>query len=188
MALPQEKRYTFADILSREDGQRYELYDGQLVALSAPSNLHQKIVAELTRQLGNCLLGKPCRVYPGAFDVQLFAQEGDAPQDIRTVLQPDVSVVCDPEKRKGHGCKGAPDLVIEILSPLTQRIDRRVKYELYQKAGVPEYWIVDPEQQMVQVHTLEDGWYGSPVAYLATAEVPVGVLEDCRIDLKIVFQ
>lgn len=187
MPLPEEKRYTYADILEWNDEKRYELYSGELVALSSPANIHQEIVADLVRQFGNYLIGKKYKVYPAPFDVRLFERDGDKPWDIDTMVQPDISVVCDPRKTEGHGCKGAPDLVVEVLSPSTQRCDRRTKFNLYQKAGVSEYWVVDPESQVVLVHTLEEEQYCIPIAYTAKAVVPVTVLDDCKIDLNTVF-
>ena len=185
--LPQAQHYTFADLLTWEDRTRYELYDGQPVALASPSNVHQEICMALSAQIYNFLRGKKCKVYPAPFDVRLFEEAGDAPEDVYTVVQPDISVVCDPGKLADAGCKGAPDLILEVLSPSTQRHDRLTKFNLYQQAGVREYWIVDPEARVVLVHTLEDGHYHSPAAYSAGASVPVGVLEDCRIDLSTVF-
>ena len=104
-----------------------------------------------------------------------------------TLVEPDLTVICDPSKLDKYGCKGAPDLVIEILSPSTWRHDCLVKYNLYQRAGVQEYWIVDAEKQVVLVHTLEEGQYHAPRAYTARDTVPVGVLEDCAVDLTAVF-
>ena len=184
-----EESYSYADLLAWEDDpSRYELYDGQPVALASPSDIHQRISMSLSVQLGGYLLGKKCRVYAAPFDVRLFEEKSDSPQSVKTVLQPDLSVVCDPDKVDRHGIHGAPDMVIEILSPATARSDRIVKYDLYQQAGVREYWIVDPETRTVSVHTLEDGAYYSAVVYTAGMSVPVGILEDCTIDLSQVFQ
>lgn len=179
--------YTYADILSGNDDTRWELYDGELVALDSPSDIHQEISAALVAQLYNYFSGEKGRVYHAPFDVRLFERVYDQVWEVRDVVQPDISVVCDESKLDKHGCKGAPDLIIEILSPSTQERDRFIKYELYQKAGVREYWVVDPSQQAVAVHTLEDGRYHSPVVYSAEAAVPVGVLENCTIDLTTVF-
>ena len=98
-------------------------------------------------------------------------------------------MVCDPKKLDERGVRGAPDLVIEILSKTTRRLDLLSKYNIYQRAGVREYWIVDPDTQTVTVHTLEDGKYRSPaVVYRSDASVPVGVLEGFQVDLKTVFE
>lgn len=185
--LPQERRYSFADLLAWDDNTRYELYDGHPVALASPSNVHQLICMEISRQLANYLMGKRYKVYPAPFDVRLFEGAGDTPEDVSTVVQPDISVICDSSKTDGHGCKGAPDMVIEVLSSSTARYDRLVKFNLYQQAGVQEYWIVDPTAHIVQVHTLEDGAYHASVAYPSSAAVPVGILEGCSIDLSTVF-
>lgn len=184
--LPKEQRYTLADLLTWDDNTRYELYDGRPVAMASPSNAHQLICNELSRQLSNYLLGKRCKVYPAPFDVQLFAEKDDPPENISTVVQPDISIVCDPEKTSGHGCKGAPDMVVEVLSPSTERCDRLLKFNLYLQAGVREYWIVDPDNRMVSVHILKDGAYQTTV-YGEDSSVKVGVLDDCTIDLSPVF-
>ena len=185
--LPQEQCYTYADLLSWDDSIRYELYDGQPVALASPSNEHQLICMEMSRQLANYLVGKRCKVYPAPFDVRLFEEEDDSPEDISVVVQPDISVVCDPRKTDGHGCKGAPDLVIEVTSPSTAHYDHLLKFNLYQRAGVREYWIVDPATRVVSVYTLEENGKYQAAAYGADASVPVRVLGDCTIDLSTVF-
>ena len=186
--LPQEKRYSYADLLSWDDNTRYELYDGQPVALASPTDVHQNILGELYLQLGNYLKGKKCRAYLSPFDVRLFEEEGDSPEDVDTVVQPDLMVVCDKGKVDRHGVHGAPDLVIEILSPSSARYDRLVKFSLYQRAGVKEYWLVDPSTRTVSVHTLEDGAYHAATVYSSDLAVPVGVLEGCNVDLSTVFE
>lgn len=187
MALPQECRYTYEDLLEWEDGIRYELYDGVPVAMSSPSDVHQEISVALSAQLYNYLRGKKCRVYYAPFDVRLFERTGDRPENVDTVVQPDLMVVCDRNKVDRHGVRGAPDLVIEILSDSTRRLDRLTKLKLYQEAGVREYWIVDPVSRTVAVYILEEGAYHGAETYSADAVVPVGVLEDCQIDLSAVF-
>lgn len=187
LALPQEYLYTYADLLEWEGDGRYELYDGRPRAMSSPSDIHQEISMALSAQLYNYLKGKQCKPYAAPFDVRLFAQQGDRPEDTDTVVQPDLMVVCDPEKVDRHGVRGAPDLVIEILSESTRQLDRLVKFSLYQRAGVREYWIVDPANRSVAVHTLEEGAYHGAAAYPFDAVVPVGVLEGCQIDLSAVF-
>lgn len=184
--LPQEQRYTFADLLSWDDNTRYELYDGQPVALAAPSLAHQLICAELLRQIANYLVGKRCKIVPAPFDVRLFEEKDDTPEDVSFVVQPDLSIVCDPDKADSHGCKGAPDMVIEVISPSSARYDRLLKFNLYQRAGVREYWIVDPSTRTVSVFTLENGGYHA-AAYGADSSVPVGILDDCAVDLSTVF-
>lgn len=187
MPLPKEERYTLADVLTWDEQERAELIDGALVMMAPPSRIHQKISAELGRQLGNYLEGKKCEVYAAPFAVRLFEKAGDRPEDVDTLVEPDLSVICDPGKLDDMGCKGAPGLIIEILSPSTQRHDRLTKYNLYQRAGVREYWIVDPAARSIQSFVLEDGHYtaagfGSPGDVLK-----VNVLEGCFIELSKVF-
>jgi Uma2 family endonuclease len=152
MVLPAEKaRYTFADCLTWGENERIEIINGEAIMMAPPSRIHQEILTELTRQLANFLEGKRCKVYPAPFGVRLFEKDGNAPEDVDTLVEPDITVVCDRDKLDKHGCKGAPDLVIEILSPPSLRHDRLIKLGLYQRAGVREYWIVDPENKSVQV-------------------------------------
>ena len=188
MALPAKKeRYTYADYLLWEGPERYELIDGEAVMLSAPSTAHQLVSGELYRQLANYLEGKKCRVIAAPFDVRLFEEKDDRPEDVRTVVQPDISVICDRNKLDAHGCKGAPDMVIEILSPSNRRHDRLVKLDLYQRAGVREYWIVSPEAQTVEVFLLEDGRFIIQGFYEKNDIAKVHALEGCFVELCKVF-
>lgn len=188
MALPAGKaRYTFADVLTWNESERIEIIDGEAFMMAPPSSVHQAIVAELTRQFGNFLEGKRCRVYPAPFGVRLFQREGEAPEDVDTVVEPDLSVVCDRDKIDRQGCKGAPDLVVEILSPASLRHDRFVKLALYQRAGVREYWIVDPEYKSLQVFTLDGGMLRIAEEYGQNDVAKAGVLEGCFIELSKVF-
>ncbi len=187
MPLPQEKRYTLADALAWDEQDRIELIDGYPVMMAPPSRAHQEAVMELSAQLHAYLKGKKCKVYPAPFAVRLFEQDGESPEDVDTLVEPDVSVVCDPSKLDEIGCKGAPDLVMEVLSPSTMRHDRFTKFNLYQRAGVREYWIVNPAEKSVQVFVLEEGHYAAKDFGIAGGTVRVNVLEDCTIDLSQVF-
>lgn len=188
MAPPAEKRrYTFGDVLEWEEGELVEIIEGEVLLFSTPSRFHQDISGEMFRQLANYLDGKKSRVYAAPFAVRLFEQDGDTPEDVDTMVEPDLSVVCDRNKLDKYGCKGAPDLVIEILSPSTQRHDRLVKLNLYQRAGVREYWIVSPEDQTVQVLTLSNGLLLPHEVYGRGDIARVNVLEGCFIDLGKVF-
>ena len=189
MALPAEEiRYTFADVLAWDEEERVELINGEAFLLAAPSRIHQKISFEMGRQIGNYLEGKKCEVYLAPFSVRLFEKDGEAPDNVNTIVEPDISVVCDRSKLDTHGCKGAPDLVVEILSPATQRRDRLVTLNLYQRAGVREYWIVNPEDQTVQVMLLDgDGMLRLHEIYDRRDVAKVNVLEGCFIELRKVF-
>ena len=189
MALPAEKtRYTFADVLSWDEDERIEIIDGEAFMMATPSRIHQEISGELFRQLANFLEGKQCRVYPAPFGVRLFARDGDGPEDVDTLVEPDISVVCDRSKLDQHGCKGAPEMVIEILSPSTLRHDRLVKLNLYDQAGVLEYWIVDPQNRAVQVFR-RDGGAALRICeeYGHTQVAKVSVLDGCFLELIKVF-
>lgn len=185
--MPQERLYTLADILDWDGQQRMELIDGVPVMMAPPSRLHQKICGELFGQLHEYLKGKECEVYAAPFAVRLFEREDDFPMDTVTMVEPDLSVVCDPRKLDDIGCKGAPDLVIEILSPSSRRHDRITKFNLYRRAGVREYWIVDPSDQSVQSFLLENNAYIARDFAVNDDKIKVNVLQDCVIDLAPVF-
>ena len=189
MALPAEKeRYTFADCLTWGVDERIEIVDGEAVMMAPPTTAHQLISGEMFRQLANYLEGKKCRAIPAPFAVRLFEKDGDSPEDVDTMVEPDISVVCDSSRLDKHGCKGAPDMVVEILSPSTQRHDRLVKLGLYQRARVREYWIVNPEDQTVQVMLLDDGGVLQlHEVYDRQSVAKVNVLDGCFIELSKVF-
>jgi len=188
MAIPAEnRRYTFADVLTWDEKDRIEIVDGEAVMMAPPTRVHQEISGELFGQLRDYLQGKKCRVYAAPFGVRLFEQDGDDPEDVDTMVEPDISVICDSSKLDDMGCKGAPDLVIEVLSPSTRRYDRMTKFGLYQRAGVRELWFVDPETKDVQTFVLDGGRYFVKDYGTAEDKLKVEVLEDCVIDLSTVF-
>ena len=187
-ARKETQTFTYGDYLKWDDGERWELIDGEAYNMSpAPQRLHQKILGELYLQLGTQLKGKTCEVYLPPFDVRLpLGDEKEA--DIINVVQPDISVICDPKKLDKKGCIGAPDFIIEILSPGNPRRDKMEKFNLYEMAGVKEYWLVSPEGQMVEVFLLgPDGTYGRPQMYTETDTVAISVLKDIHIDLGVVL-
>lgn len=188
MALPIEKaRFTFADYCTWSENKRIELLEGEPVIMAPPSRIHQEISMELSRQLSNYLEGKQCKVYAAPFSVRLFATADDTPESVQTVFEPDITVICDQNKMDHYGCKGAPEMIIEILSPITARHDRLVKFGQYQKAGVLEYWIVSPEEESVQVFLLNNGQLLLHEVYGKTEVAKVNTLDDCFIELKKVF-
>ena len=175
-------RYTYEDYFNWDDGNRYELIDGEAYFMEpAPSYGHQDISVELTAMIHNYLKSRPGKVYHAPFDVRLNADTTD-----NTVLQPDLVVFLDRSKLSGTGSKGAPDMVVEILSPSTARHDKVRKFNQYLKAGVKEYWIVDPKAKTVAVNLLEDGRYVTTL-YGEPDEVAVYILEGCVIKLSEVF-
>ena len=176
-----EQRYTYSDYLEWDDDQRWELIDGVPFLMSAPSRQHQKISVNLTGLLYNYLKGKTCELYAAPFDVRLNADTLD-----NTVVQPDVLVICDSEKLDDAGCKGAPDFIVEILSPSTSSRDRHLKFDLYRKVGVREYWVVEPDENIVSVHILTNEDYITRI-YGETDAAPISVLDNRKIDLAEVF-
>jgi len=182
-ALPDyNKRYTYSDYVKWDDDKRWELIDGVAYMMSAPNRYHQGILGNLYVLFRAFLKGKKCKVYLAPFDVRLNADTLD-----NTVVQPDLLIVCNHSKLNDAGCKGAPDMVVEILSPSTSRYDRTLKFNTYKKAGIIEYWVIDPETKTLAVHILKDNEYITQ-AYLDDNTVPVHVLEDCKIDLSEVFE
>jgi len=181
--LKDEELYTYADYASWDDDVRCELIDGRVYMMApAPSESHQDISGEMYRQFANFLLDKQCKVFHAAFDVCLNA-DGDGE---KTVVQPDIVVVCDRSKLDGKRCNGAPDMVVEILSPSSSNRDNLLKYIKYMEAGVKEYWIVDPDDKILRVCLLKDGKYDS-IDYIKPDKVAVQTLEGCVIDMKRVF-
>ena len=182
-ALKISERYTYADYEKWDDDVRCELIDGVVFAMAAPTVRHQRVNGEIFVQLKNFLRGKACEVFISPFDVRLNYNEAD---DV--VVQPDILVICDKSKiENGKHCCGAPDFVVEVLSPSNSEHDTMVKLGKYLKAGVREYWIVDPENKIVAAHRLLDKQY-TTVAYDAQDTAPVMVLEGCSINLSEVFE
>ncbi|MDI1276343.1 Uma2 family endonuclease [Methylobacter sp.] len=150
--------------------------------MTAPQRLHQDIVFELGRQVVNYLQGKPCKGYTAHFDVRL-PRKDEADANVETVVQPDLSVICDPAKLDKQGCRGAPDWIVEVLSPSTALKDMNTKRGLYQLHGVQEYWIIHPEDRWILVYTLdEQGRYGQPGVFGMDEATSVQRFPDLSID------
>jgi Uma2 family endonuclease len=177
--------FTYADYKAWElrPGERYEILYGEAYAMAAPGLYHQSISGEVYRQIANYLYGKPCKVYPAPLDVRLFYAEDESDD---TVIQPDVTVICDEAKRGPEGCRGAPDMVVEILSPGNRAIEMERKFELYRVAGVREYWVIDPEHKTLYTYRFQDDRI-LPQSYGASASAPVGIFPDLAIILEPVF-
>lgn len=179
--LTTNQHYTCTDYVTWNDNRRYELLHGRVHAMSpAPNVRHQTISGNLNWQIRSFLKPKaPCQIFYAPIDVYLSDD---------TVVQPDIIVVCDPRKMAKKGCVGAPDLVVEILSPSTSKMDWQDKYRLYEEAGVREYWIVNPDDNLVHVFRLTDNKFLFEGTYAADDTVRIGIFEDITIDLKSVFE
>ncbi|WML55139.1 Uma2 family endonuclease [Neobacillus sp. PS3-12] len=159
----ESERYTFQDYLQWDDGKRYEIIDGEPILLAAPGRKHQGIVSFLTTEFNLYLRDKNCKVYPSPFSVRF--SETDDFNEADNVFEPDFSIVRNPSQLDEYGCKGAPDLVVEVLSPSTSRNDRVKKYNTYQRYGVKEYWIIDPYNETVEIYSWHEGTYQRWNAY-----------------------
>lgn len=182
--LDPNKTYTYADYLSWRFTERVELLWGKIFKMSpAPSTNHQWISGILFREIAVFLKKSPCAVFHAPFDV--FLKINDAPTE--SVVQPDIVVVCDKNKLDEKGCQGAPDLAIEVLSPSSAQKDMKYKLKLYEEAGVPEYWVVDPVNCLIQVFTLEAGEYQlhRPLTY--DDNIQSKIITGLTIDLQEVF-
>ena len=176
-----DRHYTCEDLYLWDDDCRWELIDGVAYMMAPPRRIHEKISGEIFRQLANFLIDKPCEVYGGNFGVRLNADQGDD-----TLVIPDITVVCDKSKLNDLGCAGAPDMIVEILSPSTAAHDKLIKFNKYLQHGVREYWIVDPDIKTVSAHILENGKY-TVSAYGDTDTPAIHVLDGCTINLSEVF-
>lgn len=181
-------KYSYADYLAWPEEGRWEIIDGVPYMQSAPSWQHQSISGEIYRQVANYLANKPCRVFAAPFDVCLTEHnENDA--EIDKVIQPDIVIVCDESKLRKTGYFGVPPLIIEISSPATSRRDRVLKFNLYEKAGVEAYWIVEPDGKFINVFTLQENKkYGRPELYTDEDMLPAAGFSGLEIDLKRVFE
>lgn len=169
--------YTEDDYYNLPENVRAELIDGQIYYMSAPSRIHQEILMFLSKTIANYIDSKkgPCKVYPAPFAVKLFSE------DDKNVVEPDISVICDPNKLTDRGCTGAPDWIVEIVSPSNSSHDYIRKLNLYADAGVREYWIVNPMNQSVYVYFLEDDKFRT-TAYTLQDKINVNIYDDLWID------
>ena len=183
-----DKKYTYADYLTWvEDEKRWEIFNGVPYMQSAPTWQHQAISSELMLQFGEYLRNKPCRIFSSPFDLRI-PEAGESDEETTFVCQPDLLVICDKAGLKGTGYYGTPTLIIEISSPSTVRKDKLLKFNKFEKAGVKEYWIIEPDGNIVSVFTLQDNKrYGRPDVYSDEDKISVSTLPDLIIDLNLVF-
>lgn len=176
--LEHSKVYTEDDYYRLPENIRAELIDGQFYNMSAPSRIHQKILMELSGTIRDYIRtkGGPCEIYPAPFAVKLFEND-------KTIVEPDISVICDPSKLTDRGCTGAPDWILEIASPSNLGHDYIRKLNLYADAGVREYWIVNPMKKMVVVYHLDESDFEMDT-YTFQDKIKVNIYQDLWIDFK----
>jgi Uma2 family endonuclease len=186
-----DKTYTYADYLTWRFEQAVELIKGRIAKMADPSRRHQRISFMLSGTFYDYFKKNPCEAYTAPFDVRLYnkAKSAKANKDIFTVVQPDICVICDTGKLDDAGCLGAPDLIVEILSPGNSIKEMKIKKDLYAEAGVREYWIVDPERETLTRFLLEaDGeTYGLAQIFTSGEAVKAVVFEDLVVELEGVF-
>lgn len=181
------KVYTYADYFKWKFEERVELIKGKIFRMSpAPSTIHQKLCGEISGQLWSYLRDKKCQVFSAPFDVRLPRKSSDD-KEIYTVLQPDICVICDPKKLDKRGCLGAPDIVVEVLSPGNNAKELKNKYEVYEEAGVKEYWIVSPQDCYFLQYKLENGKYSPSKMQTIGDVVTTDILEGFSLDLTALF-
>lgn len=180
--------YTYADYLKWQFDDSVELIKGKLYRMSpAPKRKHQDASVNLEFALLTYFDDKPCRVYDAPFDVRLPVRNERKPDQLYTVVQPDICVVCDLSKLDDDGCLGAPDWVIEITSPRTAKNDFSEKFDLYEESGVREYWIIQPKEKAVNVYVLENGKYALVDVY-ESGEIPSRIFPDLIVSHDRIFR
>ena len=186
--LTQERSYTWADLRSWPKDELWELIDGVPYAMTTPSTEHQRISGNLFSLFHAFFSGKPCEVFHAPLGV--FLPKGkETLEETRNVVIPDLFVICDEKKLEPRGCRGAPDLIVEILSPSSGSRDQLLKLNLYEKNGVEEYWIVDPVLETIAVFKLEPGKkrFGRPCYYDKTMGIGSSQFPGLKINLAQIF-
>jgi Uma2 family endonuclease len=174
-------RFTYGDYRRWTDDERWELIDGEVYDMSpAPTRIHQEWVLEIAAQAHEFLRGAPCQVFVAPFDVRL-PRADEADERVETVVQPDIAVICDPGKLDDAGCRGAPDWIVEVLSPRTAAKDQREKRAAYERAGVREYWLVHPTDRTLMIYRLDCGAYGRPEVQPLVGETAVAAIAGLSI-------
>jgi len=181
LALKDAQHHCYGDYLTWSDDQHYELIDGDAYLMSPGPDLgHQDVAGEVYLQIRQALKNKACRAFIAPLDVRL-PKHNEADERIDTVVQPDVLVVCDSFKLDRRGVRGAPDWVVEVLSPSTASHDQILKRKIYERHGVREYWLIHPVDRVLTVYRLIDGEYGRPELYELRGETQVGILPEIAI-------
>jgi Uma2 family endonuclease len=183
------KTYSYADYLQWTFEDRLELIKGKIFKMTpAPAPIHQRLSWRIAGELYNDLKNKPCQAYPAPFDVRLPRKGENEDKKIFTVVQPDICIICDPSKVDTRGCTGAPDIVLEILSPGNNQKELRNKYEVYEESGVKEYWIISPQDESFLKYTLIDGHYRPSKLMTIGDIITTPILPGFELHLETVFE
>jgi len=181
------KQYTYADYLTWRFDEMVELIRGYIYKMSqAPNTFHQRIAGNVFIEIGKFLKKKECSVFTAPFDVRLKRNTND--NEVITVVQPDICIVCNPEILDLRGCNGVPDFILEVLSPFSSKKDLTEKFEVYQEAGVGEYWTIYPGEQVLDVYLLQGDKYYLDKKYVNDSKVRLKTLPDLEIDLAEIFE
>lgn len=177
MPLPESNNYTIDYIYSLPEGQRAELIEGVVYDMAPPNTIHQRIVMNLSAVIRNYIKKNQgsCEVFPAPFAVFLIKDE-------QTYVEPDISVICDKNKLDDKGCNGAPDFVIEVVSPSSRKMDYNIKNGKYAQAGVREYWIVDPAKERTTIYFYEED--AAPIIVPFHQPIPAGIYTDLEITIS----
>jgi len=184
----QEYVYTYADYLKWKFEERLELFKGKIFKMAAQNTRHQEGSGNLFFMIRSQLADNPCKVFSAPFDVRLPVQNRKKDTEITTVVQPDLCVVCDMSKLDEKGCCGAPDIIAEILSPGNSRKEVQQKFSLYEEAGVPEYWIINPVEENLIIYTLRKGKYIGSKPYAPDEIITSSALQGIRIEVSAIFK
>ena len=181
------KQYTYADYLTWQFDEMVELIKGFVYKMSpGPSTYHQRIIRRVLVDIANYLKKGKCQVFMAPYDVRLKRSFDD--KEITSVVQPDICIICNPEIIDRRGCNGAPDFILEVLSPFTSKKDVKDKFEIYQESGVKEYWMIYPGEKVLDVYILQDGKYFLDNKYVSDSKVQLKILPELTIDLQEIFE
>ena len=174
--LDSNKAYTYSDYITWQIKERLEIIKGKILQMAAPSTRHQRISGHLHVSFVNSLSNKGCEIFSAPFDVRILPN---------TVVQPDLCIICDPSKLDNKGCVGAPDLIVEILSPSNSKTEMKYKFDIYEEAGVKEYWVVFPQQDCLIIYALDEhNKYRGLKPYTEDDIAQSTVLSELSVDMK----
>jgi len=186
LAQTEQQSFSYQDYINWPNEERWEIIYGEAFSMSpAPTPVHQEIVGQLFKKLSE-LSNKKCKILMAPVDV-LLPRTDEKDEQINTIVQPDLLVVCDQNKIKEKNIKGAPDFIVEVLSPATAKRDEGIKRDLYQASGVKEYWLVHPTDQTINQYSLTDNIYHKPQVYGADDTIYSSCIPDMSLDLAEIF-